>query len=74
MDLDPKVFTLRDPEAIARSIKRSADASHRRKSDPFRSGMSMLTFYVNRAGKNLPAERRRILQRAKDALRHLYGR
>ena len=63
-----------DPRRIARSLKRSADRSHRRKSDPFRSAMSMLTFYVNRAGKKLPARDRRTLMRAKQELRKLYGR
>ena len=54
LDLDAGVFTLDDPKAIARSLKHSADQSHRRKSSPYRSAMSMLTLYVNRAGKNLP--------------------
>jgi hypothetical protein len=74
LDLEPGVFNLPDPRAIARSLKRSAEQSHRRKSDPYRSAMSMLTFYVNRAGKNLPAARRRVLERAKDELRSLFGR
>lgn len=74
LDLEQGVFNLRDPKAIAQSLKRSAEQSERRKADPFRSAMSMLSFYVNRAGKNLPASRRRILVRAKDELRHLYGR
>jgi hypothetical protein len=74
LDLEPGVFNLSDPRAIARSLKRSAEQSHRRKSDPYRSAMSMLTFYVNRAGKNLPASRRRVLEEAKDELRHLFGR
>jgi hypothetical protein len=59
---------------IASSLKRSAQASHRRKASPFRSAMSMLTFYINRAGSNLPASRRRTLQRAKQELRRLFGR
>jgi hypothetical protein len=59
---------------IARSLARSAEASGRRKSAPFRSAMSMLTFYVNRAGKSLPARERRALTRAKQELRKLYGR
>ena len=74
LDLEPGVFNLSDPRAIARSLKRSAEQSRRRKSDPYRSAMSMLTFYVNRAGKNLPPSRRRVLEEAKDELRHLFGR
>jgi len=74
MDLSTGVFTLTDPKAIARSLKRSAERSHRRKSEPFRSAMSMLNLYINRAGKNLPARRRAILKRAKNELRALYGK
>jgi hypothetical protein len=74
LDLERGVFTARDPKAIARSLKRSATRSRRRKSDPFRSAMSMLTFYINRAGKNLPAARKRVLERAKDELRQQFGR
>jgi hypothetical protein len=74
LDLEPGVFTWNDPRRIARSLKRSAEASVRRKADPFCSAMSMLTFYVNRAGRNLPPERRRILERAKNELRRLFGR
>jgi hypothetical protein len=74
LDLEPGVFTDDDPERIARSLQRSAEASSRRRSGPFRSAMSMLSFYVNRAGRNLPPERRQILTRAKEALRRLYGR
>nr|WP_255783741.1 DUF3175 domain-containing protein [Lysobacter chinensis] len=74
LDLREGVFTLDDPAAMARSLKRSAEDSRRRKSDPYRSAMSMLTFYINRAGKNLPARRRDILESAKDELRKLYGR
>jgi hypothetical protein len=74
LDLEPAVFTLSDPAAIARSLKRSAEQSTRRKSDPYRSAMSMLTFYVNRAGKNLPARQKRVLGEAKDELRKLFGR
>jgi hypothetical protein len=74
LDLRKGVFELEDPKAIARSLKRSAERSHRRKSDPFRSAMSMLTFYINRAGTNLPEERRHTLEEAKDALRDLYHR
>ena len=74
LDLRRRVFTWRDPKRIARSLKRSAEHSRRRKARPFQSAMSMLNFYVNRAGRNLPAERRRVLARAKDELRRLYDR
>ena len=74
LDLRKKVFTLDSPAAIARSLKRSAEHSHRRKSDPYRSAMSMLVFYINRAGKNLPQTRRRKLEAAKDELRRAFGR
>jgi hypothetical protein len=74
LDLDPGVFTRTDPRAIARSLKRSADRSRRRKVDPYRSAMSMLTFYINRAGKGLSQTRRRRLEAAKEELRDLYGR
>lgn len=74
LDLSRGVFTLDDPRAIARSLKESAEHSERRKAEPFRSAMSMLNLYVNRAGKNLPAERRKTLDRAKDELRLLFGR
>ena len=74
LDLEPGVFTRRDPRAIARSLKRSAEASGRRKSDPYRSAMSMLTFYLNRAGAQLPKAQRTRLERAKDELRDLFGK
>lgn len=74
LDLDRSVFTWKDPHRIARSLKRSADRSHRRKSDPYRSAMSMLTFYINRAGKNLGSRQRGVLERAKAELRRLYKR
>ncbi|HEY9229530.1 MAG TPA: DUF3175 domain-containing protein [Gemmatimonadaceae bacterium] len=74
LDLDPQVFTWKDPSRIARSLKRSAEQSHRRKSDPYRSAMSMLTFYINRAGTNLSPTQLRVLERAKQELRHLFGR
>jgi Protein of unknown function (DUF3175) len=74
LDLERDVFTLPDPKAIAASLKRSAEQSHRRKSEPYRSAMSMLTFYINRAGAKLPAKRRRVLERAKDELRKAFGR
>lgn len=66
------IFRRDDPNSIARSLKRAAEHSRRRKSRPFRSALSLLTFYVNRAGKNLPATRRAILERAKESLRSLY--
>jgi hypothetical protein len=74
LDLEEDVFKSSDPKTIARSLKRSAEASQRRKSDPYRSAMSMLTFYINRAGKNLSAARKRKLEAAKDALRQMFGR
>ena len=74
LDLKEGVFKSDSPKAIARSLKRSAETSSRRKTDPFRSAMSMLTFYVNRAGSNLSAQRRRILAFAKDRLRAAFGR
>jgi hypothetical protein len=69
LDLERNVFTRGSPRQIARSLKRSAERSTRRKSDPYRSAMSMLVFYINRAGKNLSPTRRKILERAKTALR-----
>jgi hypothetical protein len=74
LDLEKGVFASGDPKQIARSLKRSAEHSRRRKSDPFRSAMSMLTFYINRAGKSLPAARKRKLEAAKDELREAYHR
>jgi hypothetical protein len=74
LDLEKKVFTLKSPRAIARSLKRSAEASQRRKSSPFRSAMSMLTFYMNRAGKTLPAKDKARLNKAKEALREEFGK
>ncbi|MBV8197294.1 MAG: DUF3175 domain-containing protein [Candidatus Eremiobacteraeota bacterium] len=74
LDLEGGVFTKSDPKAIARSLMRSAQRSKRRKSAPYRSAMSMLTFYLNRAGKNLPASRKRVLERAKDELRAMNAR
>lgn len=74
LDLEKGVLTKRTPRQVALSLKRSADASRRRKSDPFRSAMSMLNFHINRAGRNLPAERRRVLNAAKVELRRLYHR
>src|SRR5450759_4601477 len=74
LDLEPGVFTWDDPRQIARSLKSSADRSGRRKAGPFRSAMSMLTFYINRAGIELSATQRERLEIAKDELRELYGR
>jgi len=74
LDLEKDVFNKSDPRSIALSLKRSAERSHRRKSDPYRSAMSMLTFYINRAGKNLSKERKARLEQAKDELRDLYGK
>ena len=74
LDLEKDVFAQHDPKAIARSLKRSAEHSERRKSSPFRSAMSMLTFYINRAGERLPAAQRRRLEKAKEELRALYDR
>jgi hypothetical protein len=74
LDLDRGVFSLSDPKRIAASLKRSAERSRRRKSDPYRSALSMLTFYINRAGKNLTASRRHTLERAKVELRRQFGR
>jgi hypothetical protein len=74
LDLEPEVFEAASPKKIAASLKRSAEHSHRRKGTPFQSAMSMLTFYINRAGKNLPASRKRTLERAKDELREQFGR
>jgi Protein of unknown function (DUF3175) len=74
LDLEQGVFTKNDPRQIAASLKQSAETSLRRKSDSFRSAMSMLNFYINRAGANLSDMRRRILTRAKDELRRQFGR
>lgn len=74
LDLEAGVFTWDDPKRIAASLKRSAEESHRRKADPYRSALSMLVFYINRAGKNLSAARRRTLERAKAELRRQFGR
>ncbi len=74
LELEEGVFTWHDPRRIALPLKHSADASTRRKAPPFRSAMSMLVFYINRAGKNLDQEQLRTLEQAKDELRALYGR
>jgi Protein of unknown function (DUF3175) len=68
------VFTWKDPKRIAASLKRSAERSRRRKADPYRSADSMLTFYVNRTGKNMSANRRKVLAHAKDELRRQFGK
>lgn len=74
LTLEEGVFESEEPEKIAASLKRSAEKSHRRKSEPFRSAMSMLTFYINRAGKNLPASQKKVLEQAKAELRKEFGR
>ncbi len=74
LDLRKGVFTLKDPRKIALSLKRSAEQSTRRKSDPYRSAMSMLVFYINRAGKNLPQADRARLEKAKNELRKAFGK
>ena len=74
LDLEEGVFTWRDPKRIAQSLKKSADSSKRRKAAPFRSAMSMLVFYINRAGKKLDKDQKHILEQAKDELRKLYGK
>ncbi len=73
LDLEDGVFSQHDPRAIAQSLKRSAERSHRRKGTPFQSAMSMLTFYINRAGHNLSAADRARLEKAKNELRDLFG-
>jgi hypothetical protein len=74
LDLKKGVFTLTDPKKIAASLKRSAERSKRRKADPYRSALSMLTFYVNRAGRNMPKTQHRRLERAKVELKRQFGR
>ncbi len=74
LDLEAGVFAARSPRAIALSLKRSAERSRRRKGGPYQSAMSMLTFYINRAGRNLSADKRDRLNRAKLELRRLFGR
>jgi hypothetical protein len=73
LDLESGVFKSGSAKEVARSLKRSADKSHRRKAAPYRSAMSMLSFYINRGGKQLSATRRKVLEQAKDELRRLYG-
>ena len=74
LQLEEGVFSWKDPARIARSLQRSAEASSERKATPFRSAMSMLVFYINRAGSNLDDEQRQVLEQAKTELRKLYGR
>ena len=74
LELEGGVFTWKDPRRIARSLRRSAEEGERRKVSPFRSAMSMLSFYLNRGGSSVPAAQRRVLERAKEELRKLYGR
>lgn len=74
LDLEEGVFTWKDPQQIALSLKQSAENSIRRKASPFQSAMSMLNFYINRAGKNLPLERKKILNQAKVELRKIFQR
>ena len=74
LDLEGGIFKSSDPVKIARSLKHSAEKSKRRKSSPCRSAMSMLTFFIDRAGKDLPAERKHTLEQAKDALRMEFGK
>ena len=74
MDLEQDIFKSGDAGKIAASVKHSAEASTRRKSSPYRSAMSMLTFYENRAGKNLSAGEKDVLEKAKDKLRVLFGK
>jgi len=74
LDLESKIFKSTNPRRIALSLKRSAQASKRRKGTPYQSAMSMLNFYINRAGKSLPQNQKRVLERAKDELRKVFGR
>lgn len=74
LDLEPDVFTKRSARDIARSLKHSAEVSHRRKATPFASAMSMLTMFINRAGRSLSRSRRQTLEAAKGELRALFGR
>jgi len=74
LDLEPGVFTKRTARQVALSLERSVKASRRRKSDPYRSAMSMLSFHINRAGKSLSPERRKVLGQAKQELRAIFGR
>jgi len=74
LDLENNIFESKDPKKIAESLKNSAEKSDRKKSAPYRSAMSMLTFYINRAGKNLDASQKEVLEKAKAELRKAFGR
>lgn len=74
MDLEKGIFQSNDPARIARSVKRSSEKSHRRKADPYRSAVSMISFYENRGGKNLSSTKKKVLQRAKGKLKEAFGR
>lgn len=74
MDLEDHIFKSDDPREIAASLKHSAERSHRRKAEPYQSAMSMLTFYINRAGDNLSQNERKVLEQAKQELRKAFGR
>ncbi|HEX7655378.1 MAG TPA: DUF3175 domain-containing protein [Sphingomonas sp.] len=74
LDLEAGVFTWHDPKRIARSLKQSAENSNRRKGSRLQSAMSMLTFYINRAGKDLDSDQKRVLEQAKDELREAFGK
>src|SRR6266513_1209195 len=74
LDLRPKVFRSTNPRQVALSLERSAERSTRRKGTPYQAAMSMLNFYINRAGKNLPKTQKRVLEKAKDELRDVFGR
>lgn len=74
LDLEQNIFELKDPKKIADSLKSSAEKSSRRKSGPYRSAMSMLTFYINRAGSNLEPSQKEVLEKAKGELRKAFGR
>lgn len=74
LDLESNIFESKDPKKIAASLKKSAEESNRKKYTPYQSAMSMLTFYINRAGKNLEASQKDVLEKAKDELRKLFGR
>lgn len=74
LDLEENVFTWSSPKRIAASLKKSAEESTQRKTKPFQSAMSMLNFYINRAGKNLPQESKKVLEQAKIELRKLFGK
>lgn len=74
LDLEKNVFTWKNPKRIAKSLKKSAEESKRKKSSPYQSAMSMLNFYINRAGKNLSNSQKKVLEEAKTELRKLFGR